>query len=194
MTKFTASLPYMTLEGAEPRAREVLKAAKAQVGFIPNMYAAMVNSPGVLETYLKGYALFRGESGFSPAEQEVVFLVISRENNCHYCMAAHSMLADKKSGVSGEVLRAIREGRDPSDLRMAALARFVEVMVRSRGMPSRADVAAFLMAGFSERQILEIVLAIAVKTLSNYTNHLFSTPVDDMFGGYAWKRSTEAVA
>lgn len=187
MSGYTPTMPYLTPESGDARAREVLKTARAQVGFIPNMYAAMVNSPGLLETYLKGYALFRQESGFTPQEQEVVFLVISRENGCRYCMAAHSMLAEKKSGLDANDLRAIRAGRLPVTPRLSALAEFVQVMVRSRGLPERIDVEKFLAAGFTERQMLEVILAIAVKTLSNYTNHLFGTPVDDVFASHGWQ-------
>lgn len=194
MTGFKPSLPYLTPECGNDRARAVLKEAMEQVGFIPNMYAAMVNSPGVLETYLKGYALFRKESGFSSAEQEIIFLVISRENSCHYCMAAHSMLAEKMSGVNAADLQAVRAATAPADPRLGALANFVQIMVRSRGLPARDNVADFLKAGFSERQVLEIILAIAVKTLSNYTNHFFQTPVDDMFAGYAWEPGRGTVA
>src|SRR3989338_8283240 len=85
-----------------------LDTAQKQVGFIPNMYANMVNVAGVLTTYLHGYAAFRQKSGLAPAEQEVVFLAISRQNGCDYCTAAHSMLADKMCGVPRPVLAAIR--------------------------------------------------------------------------------------
>src|SRR5260370_6599777 len=91
-----------TLGTADSRSKAVLEKAKAQVGFIPNMYAGMANSPGLLESYLDGYAAFRTHSGFTPAEQAVVFLTISRENGCDYCMAAHSMIADKASKVPSD--------------------------------------------------------------------------------------------
>ena len=147
----------------------------------------MVNSPGLLNTYLDGYAAFRADSGFTPPEQETVFLVISRENACEYCVSAHSMLAEAKSGLAPEVVAAIRDDRPIADARLAALAGFTRRMVRARGLPSKADVAAFLDAGYGERQILEIVLAIAVKTLSNYANHLFHTPLDPLFEGHRWR-------
>lgn len=182
--EYRLDLPMHTLESTDDRRRALLEKAKEQVGFVPNMYAGMVNSPGVLETYLDGYARFRAQSGFTPAEQEVVFLVISRLNGCEYCMAAHSMLAEKKSGVPADALAAIRTGRPIPDARLAALATFTETMVRSRGLPSSADAEAFLAAGYSKQQILEIVLAIAVKTLSNYSNHLLHTEVDQVFAGH----------
>jgi uncharacterized peroxidase-related enzyme len=183
--KYRIALPPKTLETVEGKAREVLEKAKKQVGFIPNMYAAMVNSPGVLETYLTGYDAFRKESGFSPVEQEVVFLTISKENGCRYCLAAHSTLADKMSGVPTEVTDAIREGRPVPDGRLETLSRFTRAMFETRGLPRPEDVRPFLDAGYTERHILEIVLAIAVKTLSNYSNHLFQTEVDETFASRA---------
>jgi uncharacterized peroxidase-related enzyme len=164
------------------------KKAKARVGVIPNMYGGMANSPGLLETYLDGYARFRQDSGFTPSEQEVVLLTISRNNGCEYCMAAHSAIADKASAVPQTITDAIRDGRDIPDIKLAALSAFVDKMVSTRGMPAPDDVAAFLAAGYSERQILEVVLAIAVKTLSNYSNHLFHTPLDARFSDREWKK------
>lgn len=187
--EYRLTLPFNTLENADPKAREVLEKAKAQLGFIPNMYAGMANAPGLLDTYLDGYARFRRESGFTPAEQEVVFLTISRANGCDYCVAAHSLIADQMSKVPPAVTEAIRDGHPIPDARLAALSTFTEVMLRTRGLPSNADVAAFLDAGYAERQVLEIILAIAVKTLSNYANHLLHTPLDAMFAGRAWRQA-----
>ncbi len=185
------ALPTLGAEQAEPLARERLHEAQAKLGFVPNMYGVMANSPGLLDTYVHGYNRFRENSGFTSAEQEVVLLAISRENGCTYCIAAHSFIADKMSGVPTEVTNAIRDGRAIPDARLAALHDFVRIMVTKRGLPGRADVQAFLAAGYSERQILEVVLAIAVKTLSNYANHLFHTPVDEMFANRVWNDPRE---
>lgn len=178
------NMPAQSLESSDAGVRKVLEKAKAQVGFIPNMYANMVNSPGLLDTYLDGYARFRSESGFTPVEQEVVFLVISASNGCGYCTAAHSMIADKMSKVPADVLQALRAGKPLADARLAALAKFTRTLFDSRGRPSQADLNSFRVAGYSDRQALEIVLAMAVKTLSNYANHLFHTEVDGMFADY----------
>lgn len=182
----------ITQETAEGRAAEVLDKAKKQVGFIPNMYANMVNSPGLLETYLDGYALFRAESGFTTQEQEVIFLAISRENGCDYCVAAHSFIADVKSGLAAEVTDAIRDGRPIPDAKLASLAGFTALMVHKRGLPTKADVQAFLDAGYTERHILEVILGISVKTISNYSNHIFHTEVDEAFAGRTWKDTQAA--
>ena len=95
--RYLNSLPALNLETATGAQKEILETAQKQVGFIPNMYANMANVPGVLSTYLHGYGLFRKDSGFTPTEQEVVFLAVSQTNGCKYCTAAHSMIADKMS-------------------------------------------------------------------------------------------------
>lgn len=181
------SLRPLTAETASGQAAELLRGAKKNLGFVPNMYAEMAQAPGLLSTYLHGYDWFRKHSGFTPAEQEVVLLAISRDNACHYCVAAHSMIGEKLSGVPGDTLRALRDGTQIPDTRLRALAHFTNLMVRTRGNPSREDMQEFVAAGFSETQVLQVLLAIAVKTISNYSNHLFETPVDATFAAYAWK-------
>ncbi|TAM04930.1 MAG: carboxymuconolactone decarboxylase family protein [Paraburkholderia sp.] len=169
---------------AEGKQKEILDTARKQVGFIPNMYANMANVPAVLDTYLHGYGLFRGESGFSPAEQEVVFLAVSQINGCAYCTAAHSMIADKMSGVPAPVLQAIRNSQPIPDARLAALFGLTQDIVRTLGQPGEDKVAAFLDAGYKEQDMLYIILAVSVKVLSNYSNHAFGTEVDSRFSAY----------
>jgi AhpD family alkylhydroperoxidase len=179
-------LPMRSEDDASSSVANVLATAKAGIGMIPNMYANMANAPGLLETYLTGYAAFREESRFTPAEQETVFLTISRFNGCEYCMGAHSAIADM-SKVPTEVTDAVRDGAPIADERLAALSEFTEQLVASRGLPSTGQVEAFLAAGYTETQLLYLVLAIAVKTLSNYSNHLFHTPLDPVFAGRTWE-------
>ncbi len=181
------TLPLLSIEETQGKAKASLVKAKQQLGFVPNMYGAMANEPALFEAYASGYAAFRRECGFSPAEQEVIFLAISRENSCDYCMAAHSFVADAMSKVPVAVTDAIREGRPIADPRLAALATFTAKMVASRGRPTDDDVRAFLAAGYSEKNILGIILAIGVKTFSNYTNHIFHTLVDSAFETRVWK-------
>jgi uncharacterized peroxidase-related enzyme len=169
---------------AQGKQKEILDMALKQVGFIPNMYANMANAPGVLSTYLHGYGLFRGESGLKPAEQEVVFLAVSQVNGCKYCTAAHSMIAEKMSGVPADVLKAIRAQTAIPDARLATLYATTVAMVKSHGQPSTETVKTFLDAGYKETDLMYIVLAIAVKTLSNFSNHLFATTVDERFAAY----------
>ncbi len=105
---YRMTLAAVSPEAAEPRVREMLETTKKQIGMVPNMYLRMATSPGAFETYRLGHERFRKESGFTPAEQEVVFLTVSFENACEYCMAAHSAIADTSSKVARDVTDAIR--------------------------------------------------------------------------------------
>jgi len=179
--KSLQAIDHATAQGAQ---KEILDVALKQVGFIPNMYANMANVPGVLSTYLHGYDFFRKQSGFTSSEQEVVFLAVSQYNGCDYCTAAHSMIADKMSGVPADVLQAIRAGSAIPDTKLAALAAMTVEMVAKHGQPDHAVVKAFLEAGYTESHLLNIVLAAAVKVLSNYSNQAFGTTVDEKFAAY----------
>ena len=183
---YRISLQPINLSNADERTKELLEAAKKQVGMIPNMYKNMANFPAFLEIYGTGYNLFRKEGEFTPAEQEVIFLTISKENGCDYCMAAHSVVADMMSKVPIEVTEAIRNDTRIPDARLNVLSKFTSIMVIKRGRPSDEDVKEFLMAEYTEKHILSIILAISIKTISNYSNHIFHTPVDIMFKAREW--------
>lgn len=185
LSEYKVALP-LTIENAEPEAQDLLDVAKKKMGFVPNMYYAMANSAGLLDTYMHGYNVFREKSGFSSVEQELVFLAISQSNGCEYCMAAHSFMAEGASGVPSDVTAAIREGNPVPEEKLSALHRFTQLMVTTRGLPDRFEVDAFLSAGYAEKDILEVILAIAVKTISNYTNHIFHTDVDKVFAAHSW--------
>lgn len=184
---YHSRLAMKTAQDAEPAAAELLEQARQKTGMIPNLYGFMANAPALLSVYQYGIDLFRARSGFSAVEQEVVLLSISFENGCEYCMAAHSFLADKVSRVPPEVTDAIRKGQIIPDDRLEALSRFTRLMVQTRGRPSTSDVEAFLNEGFAEERILDVILAIGLKTLSNYTNHICHTPLDGPFVAREWK-------
>lgn len=180
---YKTSLKPVELDDANQDQKEILEKAKKANGMIPNMYKNMVNLTGLQDTYDTGYHHFRKDSGFTPAEQEVVFLTISIANECGYCTAAHSYLADNISKTPEEVTQAIRQGKEIGDKKLKALHDFTKIMNESRGNPTPEQAQAFLDAGYSEKQILAIILAQAVKTISNYSNHIFHTEVDEAFSG-----------
>jgi uncharacterized peroxidase-related enzyme len=187
VTNYTMnSLKPLSPEEAEPEAREIMNKAKAGLGMVPNMYATMANLPAMFTMYAFGYDQFRKGSGFSPAEQEIVFLSVSRENGCGYCMAAHSMIADTMSGVPENVTNALRAGQRLPDEKLEALADFTRQMVLTQGRPTASDVDRFTRAGYNEKHMLGIILAISVKIISNYSNHAFATEIDDAFSGRKW--------
>ncbi len=181
------TLPAQGEESEDKTVQQLLAGAKKKLGFIPNMYAYMANAPHMLENYLFGYDKFRSQSGFTPAEQEVVLLTISRVNRCHYCVAAHSFMADNVSGVSHDVTDAIRSDAEIRDDKLRALSLFTRTMVENRGWADAGQIGDFLAAGFTEKNVLDILLAISVKTISNYANHLFATPLDGVFTPREWR-------
>ncbi len=184
---YKMQLSLVGLENASNEQKALLEAAKKENKMIPNMYKAMANSPALLNTYMHGYILFREKGLFSPQEQEVVFLTISAENNCTYCMGAHSLLADLISKVPPDVTEAIRNNTDIPDKKLKQLSIFTSTLVNKRGYPTEVDVNTFLEAGYNENHILSIILAISVKTISNYTNHIFHTELDTVFKAREWK-------
>lgn len=182
--EFKTSLAPITDENASGEAKSMIDMTKAQLGFAPNMYRTMANSEGYLSTYIHGYKAFRASSGFSAQEQEVVFLTLSRENGCDYCVAAHSMIGDKMAKIEQDVLAAVRSGEPLPNAKLQALSVFTSRLYETRGLISKLEATTFLDAGYSEQQILEVILAISVKTLSNYSNHIFHTDLDSAFDGY----------
>lgn len=180
------SIESKTIENADTISSEILENTKNAMGMIPNMYSTMANNPALLDAYLYSYKTFRQNAGFSSQEQEVIFLAISFENGCDYCMAAHSFVADKMSNLPEEITNAIRNNTDISDSKLKALSVFTKQMLEKRGLPSQENINAFLEVGYKENHILGVITALGIKTMSNYFNHVFNTPVDDAFKSRAW--------
>jgi uncharacterized peroxidase-related enzyme len=187
MTKFTIH----TVETAPEAARALLQGARNKLGFVPNLYASLAESPAALRAYLTLGDLL-GETSFTPTEQQVLALAVSAENQCGYCMAAHSTIARHMVQVPGAIVDALREGRVLDDVRLETLRRFAKAVVRERGEVHGRPLEAFLAAGFSHQQAIEVVLGVAMKTLSNYVNHLFDTPVDTAFKAESWRPAKAA--
>src|SRR5260370_38996234 len=103
-------------------------------------------------------------------------------------MAAPSMLADTQSKVPPAVTEALRTGDHVPDERLRSLSEFTRTMVTGRGRPSEEDLQKFLNDGFTSEQVLQIVLAVGVKTFSNYANHMCHTPVDAAFEHRKWTK------
>ncbi|MFK5974551.1 MAG: carboxymuconolactone decarboxylase family protein [Flavobacteriaceae bacterium] len=183
------ALTPKTIETADALSRQTLEAAKKGMGMIPNMYGGMANNPALLDAYSYSYKSFRENAGFTSQEQEIIFLSVAFENNCEYCMSAHSFVADKMSKVPVAVTDAIRDNTKIDDAKYSALSKFSKVMTAKRGNASEDDINAFLNAGYTENHILGVIAGIGVKTMSNYFNHVFNTQVDDAFKERAWSKS-----
>jgi uncharacterized peroxidase-related enzyme len=176
-----------TIETAPKAAKETLAAAKEGLGFVPNLFAVMAEAPALVKAYATLSRLF-DETSLSAVERQTVLLTVSFVNGCEYCIAAHSVIAGMQK-VPGDVVQAIRDGNPIADRKLEALRRFTAAVVNTRGWPSEVDTAAFLGAGYGKQQVLEVVLGVGMKTLSNYTNHVAGTPLDQAFAGAAWSKA-----
>lgn len=162
-------------DNAPEASQPILGEVKKAFGFVPNLQANMAESPELLAGYTALWDLF-AKSSLTPHEQQVVYLTSNFENNCHYCMAGHTTLA-----------RMIKMDAGVID----ALHRFTTLVVRERGFVSEADVDAFLAAGYTRRNVLEVVLGVATKVISNYTNHLVDTQLDKFMAGNEWTKPVQ---
>lgn len=171
-------------ENAPEQSREILAGIEKGFGFVPNLLGTMAGAPALLKAYTTLSRIF-DETSFTPTERQVVLLATSRENGCAYCMAAHTVIASMHK-VPGEVVGALRDGGIIADAKLEALRHFTRAVVASRGWPSETDTARFLAAGYDSRQVLEVVLGVGFKTLSNYTNHIADIPLDAAFAPAAW--------
>lgn len=182
MTTFTR----YTVETAPAASKPVLEAVQKAFSFVPNLQGNMAESPELLAGYSQLWDLF-GKSTLTPHEQQVVYLTSNFENNCHYCMAGHTTLA-KMIEMPPEVIAALRAGNVIPDARLEALHVFATAVVRDRGFVDDAGIEAFLAAGFTRRNVLEVVLGVATKVMSNYTNHLVHTQLDPFMKGNEWTK------
>lgn len=166
--------------------KNILEVTKAKMGFAPNMYLKMGYNPALLDSYVYTYNNFRNNAGFSPVEQEVILLSVALENGCPYCMAAHSYVADNMTKVPTEITDAIRNNTPIPDSKLAILSKLTKELTRNRGRVNADLIQEFINEGYTENHVLGIIIGIAVKTMSNYTNHNTEPEVDELFASRKW--------
>lgn len=171
--------PIHDVESAPEAAKPLLKGAQERMGFLPNLYRHMAEAPASLEGYLTLSEIY-GKSSLSEAEQQIVLLAASAENNCDFCVAAHSDMA-KNAGLSEEIVTETAHGHayDIPDERLRALATFTRAVVAERGHPTEEQLEVFMASGYGHQQVLEVILGVTLKTLSNYTNHIAQTDLNE---------------
>jgi alkylhydroperoxidase family enzyme len=182
----TISFPRYTAETASAEAKPLLAAVKSQFGFVPNLQSYMAESPELLAAHSALWAEF-SKTTLTQAEQQVVFMTAIYEHECHYCMAGHTTMA-KMQKLGDDVISSLRGGTSIADPKFEALHAFTTLVVRDRGHVADANVQAFLDAGFTRRNVLEVVLGVSIKIQSNYTNHLVGTPLDAFMKGNEWTK------
>jgi uncharacterized peroxidase-related enzyme len=181
MTEFTIH----TAESAPEASREALATLERTIGFIPNLAGTIAGSPTALQGFVAMQSALRGTAQLSPLEREVVGIAVSRANRSRYSMAAHSTFA-AAAGASDDMLAALRSGAELPDARLEALHAFTKLLLSEHGHLAEADVDAFLAAGYSIENALEVVTQVAYTTLANLVANVADTPVDDAFAAHAW--------
>ncbi len=165
----------ITPDSATGDARELLEATHKQLGRVPNLYAAMANSP----TALKGYLDFRGalqQGRLDLRMRERVALLVAELNDCDYCVAAHTFRGGK-IGLAADDLLDTRRGRS-SDPKVHAALRFVVAVVQRHEGELRDTLAQALAAGWTEAEIGEIVAHVALNVFSNVFKQVSLPPLD----------------
>ncbi|NBV05899.1 MAG: carboxymuconolactone decarboxylase family protein [Proteobacteria bacterium] len=169
-----------TIESAPEGSKETLRNIQKAYGFIPNLMATFANSPSVLNGYLAMDNAWE-KSSLSPRERQIILLATSVENHCNYCKAAHSTILKNMMKVDADIVSAVRENRTLSDNKLNVLVKFTKEVVSKRGQVSEETKAEFFKNGFSEVQMMEVIIGVALKTVSNYTDHLNPVEIDAEF-------------
>jgi len=172
--------PTLQDDKVPDRSRPLLDKVKKSFGFIPNLFAAFSNSPVLLEGYL-GLDATYSKGTLSPIERQLVLLTASVVNECPYCTAAHSTVAKGMLKVPAAVVAAVRAQQPVPDTKLNALVNLTREVVQGRGHVSPATIQSFLNAGFHRDQIGEVLVGVALKTMSNYTHHLSPVEIDPAF-------------
>lgn len=163
------------------QAQQIKDAVKQEWGFVPNLVEQLVVSPETARLYLEGSEIIAGGL-LNEEEQNAVKLAVSTANGCNYCRSAHRALG-RKAGTSAEDLQRIEAGELPEDDRLATLVRATRLVMDERGWLDADDLEKLQAEGIDRRRLYEIVSIVALKTVSNYVNHIAHTEVDPEFGG-----------
>jgi uncharacterized peroxidase-related enzyme len=165
-----------SIESAPAAARPLLENVKKQLGSVPNLFRVVANSPAALEGYLSlNGALAKGT--LDAKTRERIALAVAEVNGCGYCLSAHTYIGKNLAKLDDAEITANRNGSS-NDPKAQAAVRFAVALVKARGHVSDADVAAVRTAGFDDAQIVEIVVHVALNTLTNYINEVTKTVVD----------------
>lgn len=175
-----AKLQPQTIQSAPEGSKETLRAIEKAFGFIPNLMATFANSPAVLKGYMALDAAWN-ESRLNAKERQLILLAVSIQNQCGYCKAAHSTLLKQALKVDAALVEAVRAGSTVGDAKLDALVRFTKDVVAERGFASEKAKSAFLAAGYDETQMMEVIVGVGLKTISNYIVHLNPITLDDAF-------------
>ncbi|WP_158898180.1 carboxymuconolactone decarboxylase family protein [Burkholderia sp. L27(2015)] len=163
-----------TREEVSPANQALFDRLKSSLGTVPNLYATLAHSETALGSYL---ALQNAKSTITGKAREVVNLVVSQVNTCEYCLAAHTVIG-KMNGFTDQQILEIRGGRASFDAKLDALARLVKNIEVNRGHADQALVDAFFAAGWTKANLVDTIVAIGDKTVTNYLHGTTHVAVD----------------
>ncbi|APZ46704.1 carboxymuconolactone decarboxylase [Polaribacter reichenbachii] len=182
------TLKIHNLETTPEGSKALLEQSLKSNGMIPGLHGVLAESPEILEAYQSIHKLFTNTS-FNNDELTVVWQTINVEHECHYCVPAHTAIANMMK-VDSAITDALRNKTELPTEKLQALHEFTLKVTRNRGHVAQEDLNTFYAAGYGEKQVLEIILGLSQKVISNYTNHIANTPVDAPFQKFAWEPQT----
>jgi len=166
--------PVPTRDEVTPDNQAIFDNLEKMLTFVPNLYATFAHSNTALATYL---ALQNAKSSLNAKQREVVNLVVSQINECQYCLAAHTAVG-KMVGFTDAQILEIRSGRAAFDPKLDALARYVREVTEKRGHVASKSTEAFLESGWTKGNLVDVMMVIGDKIISNYLHGSSNVPVD----------------
>lgn len=180
------NFPLLDETTAPEGSLEALATTKKNFGLIPNVEKVMALSPQLLAGYADMWDSYETVS-LTPIERQVVFMTANYENECNYCIPWHSMLAENV-GIKENDIEALRSGAALTESKLNALRNFTKTLIANRGKASEAELQSFFDAGYNDTQVLEVILGLAIKLISNYTNSIAGTPLDEEVKALRWNK------
>jgi alkylhydroperoxidase family enzyme len=183
-TQPLAGFRVHTLESAPEQSKPSMQGLQQKLGFVPNVAATMADSPVLLNAFVGNFVTFQG-SGFNECEKQILLLTNAVTIKSPWTVAFHSMVA-LKVGVDDVDVQAVRNGQLPRDARFAALSRLTRALVEQRGNLGGDDLERFVSAGYSQRQVLEVIAGIGLSTMAATVGNLARTPLEAPLQAHAW--------
>ncbi len=165
-----------TIDAAPAASQPMLEAVKKQLGIVPNLFRLVSTSPAALEGYL-GLSGALAKGTLPAPTRERIALAVAEINGCDYCLSAHSYLAKNLAKLDDAEIAANRGGAS-NDPKADAAVRFAAKVARERGHVAEDDLRAVKLAGYSDAQVIEMVLHVALNTWTNYINEVAKTDID----------------
>lgn len=168
-------LSVISKEQASEQSRQIFEGIEKAAGMLPNIYAVIGNSANSLGSYLT-FSEAQKNGSFNAKEREAVFLAVSEENGCNYCLSAHTAIA-KMNGFSEEETLQLRSGNH-SDSKLNILTNLAKSIVANRGKADETLLQSFYEAGYDEKALVDLVALVVDKTFTNYIGRLAKPEID----------------